>query len=73
MLMYFNNSINILFYILFGKNLRKDFIQIIPFHGVFNFLKKSKRIQIRSSQYTSKQTNHLSNKSLKCQKCNKKH
>jgi hypothetical protein len=28
--MYVNNSINILFYILFGKNLRKDFIAILP-------------------------------------------
>lgn len=31
MLMYINNSINILFLILFGKNLRKDFITILTF------------------------------------------
>lgn len=29
--MYINNSINILLYILFGKNLRKDFLAILPF------------------------------------------
>ena len=29
-LMYVNNSINILFYIVFGKTLRNDFIKILP-------------------------------------------
>lgn len=29
--MYINNSINILFYILLGKNLRKDFLALLPF------------------------------------------
>ena len=39
-LMYINNSINILMFILFGKSLRKDFLKILPFKKFKNQRKR---------------------------------
>lgn len=41
MLMYINNSINILFYIVFGKSLRNDFIAILPIRRCIQFHKEN--------------------------------
>ena len=43
MFMYVNNSINILFYIFFGKSLRRDFLSILPFEAIFRKFSKGKK------------------------------
>ena len=50
MFMYVNNSINILFYIFFGKSLRRDFLSILPFENFFRkFSKGNKEILFKNN------------------------